>query len=256
MPLKINQATVRIGEKQFSFNLSKPIDISLPLKQGAENPNCYYAEDVTFETIRTDTFTGSVAEGGSCNYTKITVTPHGNGTHTECYGHISAAPDATINRCLTEYFFYAKLMTLTPKQKPNGDWAIEFEEFLQRIGKDDLPEAIIIRTLPNDADKRLRRYSGTNSPYLNPKICELLAEKRVKHLLIDLPSLDREEDGGALAAHKAFWQYPDAVRKDCTVTELIFVPDEVPDGYYLLNLQIPSLEADAAPSKPIIYALY
>lgn len=247
---------VQIDKGQFSFDPAAPIDISLPLKQGAENPNCYYADDVAFEVIRTETFTGSVAEGGSCNYTKITVTPHGNGTHTECYGHISTDPDATVNRCLKEYFFLVKLITLNPEQRPDGDRVIEYKEFIQQIGEEELPEAIIIRTLPNDADKQLRRYSGTNPPYLEPKICELLAEKGVKHLLVDLPSLDREEDGGRLAAHKAFWRYPEAIRRDCTVTELIFVPDEVSDGYYLLNLQVPSLEADAVPSKPIIYVLY
>lgn len=255
MPLKIAHATIQIGEKTFFFDPSKPIDISLPLKKGSENPNCYFADDVVFKVIRTDTFTGSVAEGGSCNYTEITITPHGNGTHTECYGHISADPDATVNHYLKKFFSFAKLITLSPEQRPDGDRIITLEAFLNQIGEDILPEAVIIRTEPNEDAKRLRRYSGTNPPYLEAKICEFMAAKEIKHLLVDLPSIDREEDGGCLAAHKAFWQYPNHIRKQCTITELIFVPDEVFDGYYLLNLQIPSLEADAVPSKPVIYLL-
>jgi len=38
------------------------------------------------------------------------------------------------------------------------------------------------------------------------------------------------------------------------MTELINVPDDVPDGRYLLNLQIAPFEADAAPSRPVLLA--
>ena len=84
---------------------------------------------------------------------------------------------------------------------------------------------------------------------------ELLVQKGVKHLLLDLPSVDREEDGGQLLNHHQFWQYPNEIRKDATITELIFVPDEVKDGEYLLNLQVTSLVMDASPSKPVLYEL-
>ena len=77
----------------------------------------------------------------------------------------------------------------------------------------------------------------------------------VKHLLLDLPSVDREEDGGALLGHKAFWQYPENARNNCTITELIYVPDRILDGDYLLNLQIASLELDVSPSKPLLYVI-
>jgi hypothetical protein len=38
-----------------------------------------------------------------------------------------------------------------------------------------------------------------------------------------------------------------------TVTELIYAPDPIPDGHYLLNLQVAPLLADAAPSRPVLY---
>ena len=79
--------------------------------------------------------------------------------------------------------------------------------------------------------------------------------------MIDLPSVDKEKDDGKLLAHKAFWNVTDVnnlnddARLDCTITEMIFVHDEVKDGTYLLNLQIASFENDASPSKPILYAI-
>ena len=78
----------------------------------------------------------------------------------------------------------------------------------------------------------------------------------VKHWLCDVPSVDREDDGGHLLAHHAWWHYPEAPRTDATITELIFVPDEAADGLYLLNLQVAPIESDAAPSRPLIFPLH
>ena len=82
-----------------------------------------------------------------------------------------------------------------------------------------------------------------------------MVEQGVRHLLVDLPSVDREEDGGKLLAHKAFWQYPDNIRENCTITELIYADNIIKDGLYLLNIQIASFEIDVSPSKPVLYAL-
>src|SRR5690606_17094599 len=103
---------------------------------------------------------------------------------------------------------------------------------------------------PNDGHKLHTNYSGANPPYLDHAAVEYLVECGVEHLLLDLPSVDREEDGGKLLAHKAFWKYPDTVaagRQSCTITELIFVDAAIKDGLYLLNLQIASFELDVSP---------
>jgi hypothetical protein len=76
-----------------------------------------------------------------------------------------------------------------------------------------------------------------------------------------LPSVDKEKDEGKLLAHKAFWNVTDVknvnadARLNCTITEMIFVSDEVKDGSYLLNLQLASFENDASPSKPVLYSI-
>lgn len=237
----------------YQADVSKPLDISLPLKNGSSNPNCYWAESVKMETIRSGDFVGSVQEGGSVNYQKLTVTPHGNGTHTECYGHISA-DDATIHKCLTEFHFVAQLISIIPEKIANGDLVITRRSIEEKL-MGTSAQAVIIRTLPNDDTKRTRQYSGTNPPYLHHDAAKFLADTGVLHLLIDVPSVDRESDEGKLLAHKAFWQLPDRIRKGSTITELIFVNDTIEDGLYLLNLQITSLEMDASLSKPVLYKL-
>lgn len=77
--------------------------------------------------------------------------------------------------------------------------------------------------------------------------------KNIAHLLIDLPSVDREKDDGKLAFHHGFWQVPDNPQFHKTITEFIFIPDIVVDGLYLLNLQVAPFQNDAAPSRPVIF---
>lgn len=249
-------ATYSYQGRTFGFDPATPLDISLPLAPGPEQVNCWWAEPVEFETIRVGSFVGSVALGGSTNYQRVHLTPHGNGTHTECYGHISPAPEATLNRCLRRFLFVAQLISVTPRVQANGDLVVLLADVQPLLEAAPVAsEALVLRTLPNDEAKRHRQYSGTNPTYLEPALAHYLVAQDIQHLLLDLPSVDREEDQGALLAHHAFWQYPENTRAHCTITELIFVPDEVPDGLYLLNLQITSLELDASPSKPVLYPL-
>lgn len=240
----------------YKINPSHPLDISIPLRAGEENPNCYYAPPANFKTIRSGDFIGSVKEGGSVNYQTIEFTPHGNGTHTECYGHISASGE-TINSSLDTFLFTAELITVSPVKLANGDEIIT-EEAVRKARKHAGTEALIVRTLPNGAEKLTKNYSGKNPPYFEPEALRWLAEHEVNHFLTDLPSVDKEEDEGRLAAHKAFWTSNNGnvkIRKGATITELIYINNKINDGLYLLNLQIAPLETDASPSKPIIYKM-
>ena len=244
--------------RAYAYDPAAPLDISLPLAPGPGQVSCFWAEPVQVDTIRVGRFVGSVALGGSTNYQRVHLTPHGNGTHTECYGHISPDPAATLNQCLRRFLFAARLASVAPRPQPNGDLVVSLADVQAALAQQPdraIPEALVLRTLPNDAGKRHRQYSGPNPTYVEPALTQFLAENHVQHFLLDLPSVDREEDAGQLLAHRAFWQYPDRPRRDATITELIFVPDEVTDGLYLLNLQITSLELDASPSKPVLYEL-
>ncbi|MDH5597834.1 MAG: cyclase family protein [Cyclobacteriaceae bacterium] len=246
--------TVEHKNKTYWADFTKPMDISIPINHGDQNPNCYYAEPVTFETIRMGNFVGSVREGGTVNYQKISLTPHGNGTHTECAAHIFDLEQQTINNTLKEFHFFCDLVSVSPQKNQLGDSIVTLENLLNHL-PEDLNDALIIRTLPNDEDKLTRKYTETNPPYIEATVTEYLVKKGVKHLLIDLPSVDKEVDGGKLLGHKSFWKDGGNKTNLNTITELIFVRNEIPDGLYLLNLQIISLETDASPSKPILYLL-
>jgi kynurenine formamidase len=241
----------RLREKNCFADLSQPIDISMPLSTD-DGVEAFYLPTMRIEPFRAGTFIGDVAQGGPCNVNTVILNPHGNGTHTETVGHISPEKE-TIQDCLKRFWFVADLVSVDPS-KVFDDWLI-LPDQLQKVLQDP-SEALIIRTRPNDTGKRKRHYSGTNPVYLHHEAAELIREAGVRHLLIDLPSVDREEDGGALKAHKAFWNYPSDPRADATITELIYVPDAVTDGRYLLNLQIISILNDASPSKPVLYQLH
>ncbi len=257
------QTNLNFDGKNYALNWEIFFDLSLPLKENAENPNCYYADEPKFEVIRFgESFIGSVREGGSCNYVRVSLTPHGNGTHTECYGHVST-DNFSINEALTKHHFSALLLSVQPQKLTNPPRFSFYDENDLLISLEDLSpllqfpptEALIIRTLPNQEAKKTAHYSGKNPPYFAPEVGTFLRERGILHFLCDLPSVDRESDGGALAFHKNFWHYPEAVRKEASITELIFVPDNVPDGLYLLNLQTPPLQIDAVPSRPVIFPL-
>ena len=233
-----------------SFDLTQPIDISTPLHAGEPQINCYFAPPFKIEAFVMGDFIGDMKQGGLLNYKNVSLNPHGNGTHTECVSHIANLP-LTINQALNTFHFLAQLITISPKQIENGDYVILKEQIINMIPHNT--EAFIIRTKPNTNDKLNKNYNKTNPPYLHHETAAYLREQKIQHLLIDLPSVDREEDGGKLLAHHAYWNFPDDPRLNATITELIFVPDSVPDGPYLLNLQIPSFEMDAAPSKPVLF---
>ncbi len=248
-----------IINNNIQVDLSKPIDISIPLTNTDENPIAWYLEKPVIAPVVFGDLIGKVAEGkSSTNFNNIFFNPHGHGTHTECLGHITR-DFYSINQCLKQFFFMAELVSIQP-EKEGEDLVINKKQIEDSLNG-ATPEAIIIRTLPNVANKKSLKYSNTNPPYLSEEAAVFVREVGIQHLLIDLPSVDKEHDEGKLVAHKAFWNVKNVdqlnadARLDCTITELIFVENNIPDGSYLLNLQIASFENDASPCKPILYRI-
>jgi kynurenine formamidase len=247
------KSIIEFQNQQFEVDFSAPIDISIPLTDaGHSHVAAFHLPDLKSEVVRAGGFTGSVAEGGSCNVNNIFFSPHGNGTHTECIGHITKEK-YSVNDCLKEYFFSAMLITIAP-EKSGNDSHVTAEQVKKSLGK-NIPEALIIRTLPNDVSKRERNYSGTNPPFIDQETAAFICSLGIKHLLIDLPSMDKENDGGKLLAHHSFWNYPSAPRINSTITELIYVPDKISDGFYFLNLQFAAFDSDASPSRPVLFQM-
>jgi len=188
-----------------TIDLSKPLDISIPLQGSNKNPTAWYMDPPTIEAFVTDDWVGSVKKGGSVNFNTIWFNPHAHGTHTECVGHISKE-FYSVNKTLKRFFFLAEVISVTPKKK--GKDAIILALEIKKLLKGKTPEALIIRTLPNTSSKKTKKYSNTNWPYLEEAAANFLRELGVLHLLIDLPSVDKEKDDGKLLAHKAFGTIP------------------------------------------------
>lgn len=197
-------------------------------------------------------FVGSVAQGGSVNFRNVSFNPHGHGTHTECYGHITSEVHS-VNEHMNEFLFWAELKSVKPTKI--GEDLVITHNSISKWSISTGVKALVIRTLPNETNKINKVYSDTNPPYFEPLAIKWMVDNGIEHLLIDLPSVDKEVDNGVLAGHHQFWLYPDQPRKKSTITEFIFVPNYVLDGLYLLNLQVAALENDAAPSRPLMYAV-
>jgi len=243
-------ATIQYNSRKLQIDLSKPLDISMPIISSKKNVNAWYIDEPKIEPIKDGEWIASVSEGASVNFNNIYFNPHAHGTHTECAGHITEKVHS-INQNLKTFFFLAEVITVAP-ENDNEDKIISKKQLQFALGNKKR-DAIILRTIPNTREKLSRQYSNTNWPYLKEDAVKFMVSKGVKHLLIDLPSIDKEKDGGELLGHNAFWNTKGKLRLDATITELIYVSNKIEDGEYFLNLQIAPFENDASPSKPILY---
>lgn len=240
-----------------TIDTSKGIDISLPLTNDENNPRAWYVKPPVFEPVRENGWIGSIKEGGKVNFRNIFFNPHGHGTHTECLGHITPKIHS-INQNLKEFFFEAELVTVEPEKIKQEDGTIDevvtLNCFDAKIVSNTI-EALVVRTTPNTNDKKSKNHSSTNPPYFDVELLPFFEALGVKHLLLDLPSVDKELDGGVLAFHHGYWKVPENPQMDKTITELIFIENDVKDGQYVLNLQVAPFENDAAPSRPVLFKL-
>ena len=247
------KAIIYANSRTYTIFINQPIDISIPLRANSDNVNAWYLPPPKIYPAKIDDWIGSIQQGASVNFNSIEFNPHAHGTHTECVGHV-LEEGFSINSSLKQFLFVTEVITVVPETNGN-DFVISDKQLRYAIGNKKR-EAVVIRTLPNTKDKLNRQYAHTNPPYLSEAAAIYLRNKGVKHLLVDLPSVDKENDAGNLLAHKAFWDVNGEVRKDATITEMIFVPNALKDGKYILNLMIAPFENDASPSKPVLYKLH
>jgi arylformamidase len=246
------KAIIEYNSRKITIDISKPLDISIAIDVSKQNVNAWYIDDPTIVPVNVDGEIVKVSEGAVVNFNNIQFNPHSHITHTECVGHISKIVHS-VNQNLKHYFFVAEVVTVAPESR--GDDFVISKKQLQTALKNKKRDAIVIRTLPNLSEKKSKRYSNTNPTYLLEEAAIYLREKGIKHLLIDVPSVDKERDEGKLLAHNAFWNTAGEVRMDATITEFIYVPNKVEDGEYILNLMIAPFENDATPSKPVLYKI-
>ncbi|HET7810870.1 MAG TPA: cyclase family protein [Steroidobacteraceae bacterium] len=272
-------AELSYGGQKVRAALDRGVSLAIPIEFGAPGPRHFGAPAPTSQPFAIGSFSGSVAGGASCNCSTLTLTPHCQATHTESVAHLTReAGDAW--RVVPRGLLPAVVVSVVPESARESSETSEPEPFatdlliskrrlraawpMGRPSMNSMPEpvAAIIRTLPNDPAKRSRDYTDLVPPYLTREAVEWLVEKRIEHLVLDVPSLDRTHDDGHLVGHRIFFGLPrgssargDASRTRATITELAFVPDEVHDGPCILALSVPAIGGDAVPSQPIVYPL-
>lgn len=231
-------------------------DLSIPLAFDAPQPTFFGAPRAAAAVVEAGSFVGDVQRGGSCNCSTHTLTPHCNGTHTECVGHVTAER-LSVRDLSDEHLSTALLVSVGPAP------VITHAALAAAVAPHELSDyrALVLRTLPNTRDKLERNYDRAPAPYFDAEAMRWVVSKGITALVVDLPSLDRGDDA-ELTAHRIFWGLPpgatsaaQATRPRATVTELAFIDDSIADGQYLLNLQVAPFVADAAPSRPILLPL-
>lgn len=181
----------------------------------------------------------------------------------------------SVHQCLQDSFALATVISILPEKAAE---TAETEYYTPALAPTDLlitksalqattivtpfQQALIIRTLPNERSKCSRDYMQQHPPFFTHEAMQYIVELGVKHLVVDMPSVDRLFDEGMLSNHHIYWDIPQGThtpvattRMEATITEFAFIPDELPDGQYLLELQIAAFESDAAPSRPMLWRI-
>ena len=242
----------QLTNRKISIDFNSPIDISIPLSFSKKNLNAWGINKAKKSPVVIGEWVGNIKQGGPVNFNNIWFNPHAHVTHTECFGHISINEES-INDNKDSFFLFSKLVSVKLKKK-SKDLVITKESLYNKLNNQFQFETLIIRTLPNKNSKNYMDYSNQNPPYMTKECMLYIKKLGVKNLLIDLPSVDKEKDDGQVENHKLFFDFASGGNSN-TLTELVYISDEIIDGDYYLNLQIMPIENDAAPSRPILFKI-
>eukprot|EP01117_Protostelium_nocturnum_P011877 TRINITY_DN4335_c0_g1_i2.p1 TRINITY_DN4335_c0_g1~~TRINITY_DN4335_c0_g1_i2.p1 ORF type:complete len:285 (-),score=119.34 TRINITY_DN4335_c0_g1_i2:31-885(-) len=280
------EVVIKLGQESFVLEREKVVDLSIAVNTNSRQLSAFHLPSASFEPFKAGSFVGDTRQGAGVNCETVTFCPHGNGTHTECVGHITKKRISVLKVLNgSSTLFPSLLLSVIPQPisssgddydtpHSNDELVISLSSIKNSLEKllrenDGISsllkhiKAVIVRTLPNEEEKkRLAQYSGNQPTFFTPKATKFLSEElKVDHLLVDLPSVDRESDEGKLLAHKAFWRFESEEKLTeenvprGTITELCFIPNQVSDGIYLLDLQVAPFDLDAAPSRPFLYPI-
>jgi kynurenine formamidase len=242
---------ITFQNKALQVDLNQAIDISIPINKD-NNVNCYHLDNPSFSYFENEFFSGNLAKGGSVNCEKISFYPHASGTHTECALHV-AQVDFDMRHVQIPALQMAQVISVKPLEI-NNDKVIS-EDCLKDIQIHSDIDVLLIRTQPNPQEKLNKNYSDTNPPYFEPAFSNYLKTLGIKHIITDLPSIDKESDNGALAAHKNWFLDGGEAKVKRTITELVFIPSDLSDNLYAINMQVPAIQTDAVPSRILLHPI-
>jgi len=285
--IDVMMITIALLNEKYQLNIGEPLSLAIPVdftskkSTSSENiavqPNHFSANFAASKPMQAGTFIGDTKQGGSCNVNELSINPHCNGTHTETIAHICNLNHEfykTIADIKLSPLIPCALISVTTMQPSESnesytpaltanDQVITHTALASLIAdyNDEQLQCLVVRTLPNAKDKCSYTYNQHNQPpFFTREAILYLNARGVEHLVLDIPSLDRIHDEGLLTCHHLFWQVEEgshqaneksAVNK--TITEMAFIDNDICDGFYFINLQVPAFINDAAPSNPVIY---
>ncbi|MDH5404684.1 MAG: cyclase family protein [Candidatus Heimdallarchaeota archaeon] len=242
---------VQIGEE--TYTLGSPISASreVQFNPTPKSSGAFYLPPFQISTFEVkNIFVGDILRGGSCNVTIHNYSPH-NLTHLETSLHIvdngipvSAIPNKHLNGILY-------LIDLT-KTYDQDDECIKWDDISEQITNlHPSVTFIALKTYSSTLDQ-FHDFSGEDPLFLDPfaaKMIHDLKNNKINGLILDLPSIDKETDGGKLLAHRNFLGLPREGIKS-TVEEFRFIVElayfeNLQQGYYYLNITPPKIDDNA-----------
>lgn len=254
----------RIGDRWFVARYDRIIDCSRPLAFDDTDASLFGAGFPGRNPLVVDDWIGRVGHGAPVNVDRLDLVPHCHGTHTETAGHLTREPlhhadlpsDGPVPSTLATVGTVRgdeAAVEAGPACRPS-DRVITADRVRDVLDRADpaFLEGLVLRT-------REFRVADAHPTYLTAPAAGILSALGIMHLVLELPSIDRPEDGARLAAHRAWWQFgddrpgrPAPGRRLATLTELAVLPPHAADGCYLLDLHTPSMRTDAVPSRPLL----
>ena len=254
---------LKYNKQIYKINTNQGLDISIPIQFNSDNnPKFYNEKDPINKYYKSNGVEYNLKNGGGCNVPTINMNIHCSGTHTETASHVFQK-SYLISDIKNLNYIPSQLVTIIPDNKSKEKYHANIEDKDLLITKKLLEnkidqscgfiDGIIVRTLPNNDDKKVRNYNRTHHAYFTTDSILFLKKLGVKHIVVDTPSIDKYDDGGKLQNHKIFFTNQKGKINKNTITELCYIPNSCEDGKYLLSIGVPSFNLDAAPSKPTIY---
>lgn len=243
-------------DRWFGMGDFKTVSREVLLNNETKAPNAFHLTPFSSRTVEFEgQFIGDVKRGGSCNVDTLSYVPHGL-THLETSAHL-LNPDAhppTVKDIPPESLSgIALLLDLSYLGKEPGG-KIPWDAVRPVLEKNTLPISLLaIKThasiLPQDYD-----FSSKDFLSLSPETAKGIHDyrldgNRIDCLILDLPSIDPESDGGKLLAHRNFFGLPltgmDAEDKEKrALVELAWFSD-LQEGYYYVFISPPRFDTNA-----------
>ena len=248
---------------RYLCDLASGVSLVSPIRFDKADSNPWNADAASKSPVTIGDFVGSTQSGGSCNVDQLSMIPHCHGTHTETIGHIVDG-DHFVSDLSIPSLIPAVVVSVSAIEAESTS-----ETYLPSFGKSD--RVITAEDLKNAyvkwkgfAASALIIRAGSTEGFFTNEAMAAIVEVGFEHLLVDLPSVDRLDDDGLLSNHRIFWNLEAASREVASSSRVNShdhridqrsVPTKVTDGPCLLSIQVPAIESDAAPSRPVVFPI-